>query len=66
MAITLYCYCLSRMAQIRSVLPLGDDLNQVCTAVLIPTYEFAFSKPLRPTCVPLTMPRIMAPCRCLG
>jgi len=35
MAITLYCYCLSRMAQIRSVLPLGDDLDQVCTAVLI-------------------------------
>ncbi|XP_066375196.1 uncharacterized protein [Miscanthus floridulus] len=31
-----------------------------------PTYEFAFSKPLRSTCVPLTMPRIMAPCRCLG
>jgi len=35
MAITLYCYCLSRMAQIRYVLPLGDDLDQVCTAVLI-------------------------------
>ena len=35
MAITLYYYCLSRMAQIRSVLLLGDDLDQVCTAVLI-------------------------------
>ena len=35
MTMTSYFYCLSTMAQSRSVLRLGVDLEQVCAVVLI-------------------------------